>query len=184
MGQNAGAPIPCRKHWGPTPSSGHLPQPPSDVRKEGARPAEKGSPIPCRGRVSGRSPPQPPSWEPKSPSTMLGDRLFHWNSRQMTPSRKPGCQWPTATSSRLPPSPAAKRLAPRGCSQCTGDRVAPEPPRAGPEAGWSPRPGGQGQSREVASAVGGLGTGPVLHPPPCAPSLCILPGPHGGPSDL
>lgn len=63
--------------------------------------------------------------------------------------------------------------------QCTGDPMAPELPRACLKAGRSPRPGGQGQIREVAPAVGG----PVLQPPPCAPSLCILLGPQGGPSD-
>ncbi|XP_039715390.1 uncharacterized protein LOC120600131 [Pteropus medius] len=33
----------------------HVPRPPSDVRKEEARPVEKGSPTPCRGKLPGAS---------------------------------------------------------------------------------------------------------------------------------
>lgn len=73
-------------------------------------------PFPCQGEAGGQSLARAPLPHPvhlqttklgiQEPQATHRGRFFHWNSRQMTlPSRKPGCQWLTARSSRLQPFP-------------------------------------------------------------------------------
>lgn len=147
----------------------------------------------CSGQSLAGAPVHPQTTKPRiqKPQGHAQGRFFHQNSRQMT--LEPGARLPGADGQELQApafsrQPSAQPHTGEGamvlsCPGRPGWMALPPSPPAAVETEARCTGGEWGQGGEAAWAGGWWpgSPGPGLQPPPCLPSMCVFPGPQGGP---